>query len=222
MTQAFLIVFLLVQAANAVYLAAGYAVARLVGAQVLEVGFGFGKTLFKLGIVSVKMVPGGGFVRMYDSSEGNSPPVPRTGTAYNELPRLSRVAAVLAGSTALVAFAVALRGSAGWHSVRSGFTQILHGTFAPATEGAGLVTQLATTQQTRGTLTLFAIICAKFAAYNLLPLPPISGGQALVILLRPRGHFGDLLESKLQVVGVWLICALMVSWLAAIYFAVRA
>jgi membrane-associated protease RseP (regulator of RpoE activity) len=196
--------------ASYIHVLAMFAGARLLGVRVILVSLGFGPQLFAIGRVSVRLIPAGGFVRMHDNRED---PVDQRPDAYDEQPRLVRVLLNLSGCAALVGLVVAMRGGQGWQSFLHGFEQILAGVISPPDTGVGLVDGYVLRVDAGGFLAAFSILTAKIAAFNLLPVPILNGGQALQELLLPRSWISEATDMRLKQVGLTLLCILCAVWL---------
>jgi hypothetical protein len=60
------------------------------------------------------------------------------------------------------------------------------------------------------------VLAAKLAAVNLLPLPLLNGGQALLTLVTRDLRETPAWQRKLTAVFVWVWLVLIASWLSAI------
>jgi Zn-dependent protease len=120
----------------------------------------------------------------------------------------------------LVLLATAMRGATGWTSFVNGFGQVIGGALDPAGCGAELVRGYRTFADSHGIVPTLGVIFAKIGAFNLLPIPKLAGGLTLIELIRPpRSPSFDRAVERLWHVLIWLVLAMMASWLFAIYTA---
>lgn len=75
-----------------------------------------------------------------------------------------------------------------------------------------------------GFVAALGVLLAKLAAANLLPIPIVGGGAALIELLLPdsRPDIRDKIRVGLQHAGLVAVLALTLPWLYAIVLAVMA
>lgn len=176
------------------------------------------------------MLPLGGAVTLKDTRSTDVPedvpadlPADYFDDAFNHKPRAVQVLLPLAGAASLVLVALVLHPGSGLASVGHGFVQIVAGGLSPLGTAHGLLDGARAFAAQQGFVPLLGMVAAKLAALNLLPLPAMNGGQALLALMER-----DLHEDtspwlrKLTEWGLWLSVALALSWLVAIgFFLVR-
>jgi len=205
--------------ANVAFVGATFAVARQLDLHIIEMKLGL-LTVLRRGKLRMGAVPLGASVR-FPSAHENQGEYP-DGQLFENKPRYVRTAIMLTGPAGMLVAALALRGATGWHSFVRAFEQIVMGALAPSSRGAELVTGYLHLVSTEGAVTAIGALLAKFAACNLLPLPIMAGGNALIQFLSAPGK--GLSESTwytVQKVGLVILLALMLSWFWAIYTAVR-
>lgn len=181
-----------------------------------QVVIGWGPALFSFGRWTLKLLPFGGFVKVRDTRD--EPPHEwqelAPADAINGRSRTVQAAILLSGPVALVLLAVAVRGADGLWSTAAGFTQILRGAL-DHDYAHELFDKLGETAQ-HGLLPVFAITAAKIAAFNLLPLPALNGGQALIAFVCGPSLTRPPWLVRLQTLGVWLTIFLGLLWLVAV------
>lgn len=155
--------------------------------------------------VSVGCIPYGAALRLPDSEEGLETDEPE----YEALPASSQaLLELLPVLLVLGAAAVVLReGMLG--QVLSGLVQIPAGAWAPRTEGVRLVQAWMALPPLVGV----AVLQAKLAALNLLPLPSSAVGRLVLARLGRRG------AGWVTLAGAFLGLALSASWLFALMLA---
>lgn len=192
--------------------------ARLLGITVREVSLGFGPTLLSTGIFRLRALPFGGAVVLKNTLTDTKPhdAAPDwADDAFDTQPRAVRVLLPLSGIAALIAVAFALRPDAAWGSIVNGFAQIVTGALSPLSTAQHLLGG-ATHAGSLGFAALLGMLAAKFAALNLLPLPTMGGGQALLALLDPCPHDQPRWKELLLQWSAWLAIALGAAWIVAI------
>lgn len=194
--------------------------ATVAGVAIHEIRYGFGPVLLRFGRYRVAMLPLGGFVKMKDSREQQSVSE-ATHDAYNCQPRWKQALIPLGGSAALLLLALLLLGDDGWRAFLDGFFQVLAGAAAPLSEAQRLLGTFADYLRARPFLDVLGLCAAKMAAVNLLPVPILNGGAAILALL----GFNDAGERKtaaIQMTGLLALGALWLSWtIAVVIFLLR-
>jgi membrane-associated protease RseP (regulator of RpoE activity) len=121
---------------------------------------------------------------------------------------------VLSGPLAMLLFAaVLLKGSVAISEFGSGFFQIVSGTIEPLQRG----TPLAGAFFGRASESLVVgagLLAAKFAAFNLLPIPPLAGGRLLTEL--PGVGRKVSMSQWFTLLGAALSFVIMGCWLVAL------
>lgn len=204
----------------AAYLLGTMAVATLLRIRVWGLHFGIGPVLAQRSwrhlVLALRPLPIAGHVRFdppeeesADAHQRIAPP----GRSFALATRLERTLLYLAGPAALVAVAsVVLGPDIAIISFRRGFGQILAGALDPLTTGPAHLRALGNLVFNSSFTTCLAVVAAKMAALNLLPIPPLNGFQALHALLF-RSHEG------VWLLWVWNMGALLVLLIVASYTA---
>lgn len=202
-----------------IHLFAMAALGRWCGITVRAISLGFGPRLLSLGIFHLHAVPLGGSVQFKDTREEGVPldkPPGYFDDAFNHKPRAVQVLIPLAGVAALIAVALVLRQGAAMPSLVHGFAQFLTGALDPLATGRQLVGGARDFAGQHAFLPLLGVLAAKLAAVNLLPLPLLNGGQALLTLVTRDLRETPAWQRKLTAVFVWVWLVLIASWLSAI------
>ncbi|MGJ7608407.1 site-2 protease family protein [Variovorax sp. LT1R20] len=200
------------------------ALGHWLGIAVRRVSLGFGPVLFSLGIFQLRVLPFGGAVTFKDTrSEDTTDEAPvehgHVDDAFNHKPRAVQVLLPLAGAASLALVALLLHPDSALASVGHGFVQIVAGGLSPLGTAQGLIDGARAFAAQQGFVPLVGMVAAKLAAFNLLPLPAMNGGQALLALLKRDLHEdASPLRQRLTEWGLWLCVALALSWLVAIGF----
>jgi len=113
----------------------------------------------------------------------------------------------------LVVAGVCLRVDVAMSAFGSGFSQIILGAIAPFERGAPLVAGFFD-QVNESLLVGGGLFAAKFAAFNLLPIPPLTGGRLLTEI--PRNHLKGAVWMWCNVLGAVVSFMIMLCWLAAL------
>jgi len=214
-----IVLYVALLVANVAFVGATFTVARQLDLHIIEMKLGL-LTVFRRGRLRMGAVPLGASVRFPNvhENEGEYPEA----QLFENKPRHVRTAIALAGPAGMLVAALVLRGTTGWHSFVRAFEQIVMGALAPSSRGAELVTGYLHLVTTEGAMTAIGALLAKFAAYNLFPLPIVAGGNAVIQLLSAPGKgCSEATWLTLQKVGLVILLALTLSWLWAIYTAVR-
>jgi len=208
-----------------IHLLAMAAAARCCGIAVREVSLGLGPRLLSLGVFHLYAIPLSGSVRLKDTREEGVPldkPAGYLDDAFNHKPRAVQVLIPLTGPMALIVVALALRQWAALPSLVHGFAQFLAGALDPLSTGRQLVGGARAFAEQHTFPALLGMLAAKLAAMNLLPLPLLNGGQALLALITRDFSETPAWQQKLAVGSMWVWLALIASWLAAILSYVEA
>ncbi|MEO0520105.1 MAG: site-2 protease family protein [Cyanobacteria bacterium P01_A01_bin.116] len=182
----------------------------LCGVTIKRISFGLGPVLFKVGIVTVSPLLTGGSVTALDSRVESiyETDLPQ---AFNHQPMWVQVWVPLSGVFGLGAIAYLLLGTAAVPTFLSGFEQIIRGALSPFEVAQG---QLRSVQQfVAGSdfLVVLGATASKLAAFNLLPLPGLNGGQALINLVK-MGQPEVAWEASLVQWLVWTGLLIGASW----------
>jgi membrane-associated protease RseP (regulator of RpoE activity) len=189
---------------------------KALGAEVEEISLFGGPTIARIRLGGtlwvVNLVPGLGThvkFRVKGSDELSK--------GFNDLHPLHRILVIATGSLALVAVALACLGPmGGTRSIWHGFREVVRGGLAPVVTGAPLVRSLLQLIRVSPSSTSLGIVAAKMAAFNLLPLLPLDGGQILWNLAQWRARFSDRIAIGVTYVGLLAILILSCGWLYAI------
>lgn len=197
---------------------------RWLGIAIREVSFGMGPALLSAGVFRLRALPLGGSV-VFKDTQTEAPPsgaidididVDKWAVdAFDHQPRAVRVLLPLCGVAALAAVAFALHPASAGASVAHGFAQWVSGALAPSSTALRLI-EGATRVASLGFTPLLGMLAAKLTALNLLPLPSMAGGQALLALLDPSPREMPRWKASLLQGSVWLLLALALSWAAAV------
>lgn len=189
------------------------------GIELREVSFGVGKALFTRGKVTVRLLPFSGYAKFADTTET---PEADPATAFNHKPAIVRVAVLLMGCGSLILLAAMVPAVAGVSEVTAGFRQVIVGAFGPTSTAQGYIQALLDRSMSQGFMVVLGVLAAKMAAVNLLPLPFLNGGQALLALVPTDPNVVPDWQLKLMHISFLPFIALLASWLYAIcFFATR-
>lgn len=185
------------------------------GVELREVSFGVGKALFTRGIVTIRLLPISGYAKFADTRE-----TPETDPAvsFNHKPALVRAVIPLMGCVALVLVAAMIPVGAGVAEVTEGFRQVIVGAFSPTSTAQGYIQVLHDRSLSQGFVVVLGVLAAKMAAFNLLPLPPLNGGQALLAFVPGDPNVEPGWQRSIMQWVLFPLIALLGSWLYAICF----
>ncbi|MES2638358.1 MAG: site-2 protease family protein [Myxococcota bacterium] len=188
-------------AAVPVHLLASAAAGRLAGARVDEIAVFLGASLpIRAANPRVRLgwLPGG-WVRFA------APPDAPEADPLDQLPRGAGFAVALAGPAAVLGLSACLLGPAeALLTAGAVFEQIAYGLDPQRVAGA-----LRAWEGLRESpVTLAGVVLAKVAGFNLLPLPTLAGGHALLALLRPPVP----VRVALTVLGMTALLVLGAGW----------
>lgn len=213
---------------------------RALGVALDELSFGLGPRLFRLGRVSIRLLPVGGAVRFQtagatipadDTMPANvdmradvATPTPVTMSAdeadvdpqhLEAQPLWAQLFIGASGCLALIALACALLGGmAGVKALAGGFTNIISGALSPLHTAQALLARVDAAAHGLPLPTLLGLTAATTAALNLLPLPGANGGYLLGALGKSAGlckHW----PASLTQISLLAYVALAASWLVA-------
>ncbi|MBU6952240.1 site-2 protease family protein [Hahella sp. HN01] len=161
--------------------------ARAFGVKVREISIGSGPLLLQTGIVSIRAILLTGYVKLKDTREerGEGDDVKPAPDAYDCQPTWIRAVIPLSGCFFVLAFALGVYED-GWRSFGAAFAQIFLGAFSPLSVAQEYLREGAVFAANNNFILLFALVATKLSACNLLPLPHMNGGQALMALRQPR------------------------------------
>lgn len=201
-------------------------VARLIGAEIELVGFFVGPVVARFRVAGIpiewKAVPfPGGYVKMRGQEDDEDPaepvcvdmPAQELGMRWVDLGRLTRVLIHATGCYVSIIIAMACLGpSHGLSSVYHGFHQILIGAVSPLPVRNALVRSMFDLLRNHPFPVAFGVIAAKNAAFNLIPLPPLSGGAIIIEVFRTRRKTYDRISEYAAFVGVIGSLLLALLW----------
>lgn len=194
-----------------VHIAAMSAMAMLFGVRLRQVSFGFGKKLVMHGLLTIRAVPLGGYVRFKNTGDYEYADVDSVG-AFNHKSKLVQALIPLAGSGALLLIAMLIQPTTAIAELLEGFRQIVVGAFAPGSTAQQNIDATYTLAARAGFVGLVGLLAAKFAAFNLLPFPWTNGGQALLALLRADGTRTPAWQERIVPIAMWPFVAIVGSW----------
>lgn len=190
----------------------------LLGGTLKQVSLGFGPTVRRFRVrgaeVLLKLLPLGGYVQFWRSDD--DPAAPPGVVHFDRLPGYRRALAQLAGPLALLAAAAAFARSSPWIPAVNGARDLLRGALSPASTGADLVAEAVLAVRATPPCAFLGLLFAKLAAWNLLPLPSLNGGAALLDLTVPSGERGNRARAIAAAAGVVVSLAAFVAWIVAI------
>jgi len=185
------------------------AAGRLIGAPLDQIKLFSGPRLIriKMGNASlcVHAVPIGGCVKFQDDLVGVHP--------------LKQVFIVISGCLGLFVAAIFVLGvSEALEQFASGFYQIVAGALAPSTRGAKLISAAYEFLKANAFLLCLGSVAAKLAAGNLLPVPALNGGDAVLYLVNWFMPLASETRERIRLVGSIFVAMLGICWLVAFYF----
>lgn len=161
-------------------------VGRAVGARLHQVSFGWGPVLFRGQGLLVRALPGMASARFSHSVEDGLPEA----DWHLALDRRSvpvQWLVTLSGCALLLGLAIALQGRAAVDAFMALPAQLLAGAVSPFGDAQAVLREADHAVRSSSLAVLLALMAAKVAALNLLPLPMLNGGAALAALGRRLG-----------------------------------
>jgi hypothetical protein len=137
------------------------------------------------------------------------------GRCFGDLPALLRLVVVAAGPLAVVGGGVLVLGPEGFASFVHGFEQVVAGAASPFGHAQALLGRYWQAAGAAPVATGVALV-AKLMALQLLPLPPLPGGNALLQGLRGRRPSLPPVAMTLTGVGLLAVLALLLGWALAL------
>ena len=208
---ALLLLLVAIALATAVHLAGMVAAALLLRVPVKTVSFGVGPTLGTLGpgraSLLVKLVPLAGSVN-FAAPEDDL----RGARAFDDRGRLQKIAIAVSGCAACVIVACVVLGpQAALREAAASWGEF----FRVVTAFPGATAQwtpILEALRGNGLVVVFALVCAKVGGLNLLPLAPLNGADALMLLLGKRYDNSAFASGYLKM-SVLLLMVVVVLWL---------
>ena len=186
-------------------------VAKSFGVILREVSLGYGPKLLSIGIFKIRVLPLGGSVVMKSTRDDE----PGDGHgAFELMPVWKQFLLPLSGSLGVLALALLITPDVGRDAFGSAFSEMWRGAFSPASVAQDYLARLEVFSQESSFIVLFALISTKFCAFNLLPIPPMNGGYALLAIGRKLG-LKERAEIALTYIGFIPVIFLWLGWLAA-------
>lgn len=212
----FFLLLLVVQVAHLVAMAV---VGTWVGGRVKMVRLGFGPELFRFAVfgfdVGLGPLPFGGYVQFWRAADEEERLEGMT--YFDELPGALRALVQLSGPICLFLLACVGTLSFAWRPVYAGFSDYVLGALSPRTLGASLLNEALAAIRTAPALPLFGLVCAKLAAWNVLPVPPLNGGSAILDLCLPNDEGGQRIAMTLSAVGMFVLLVATIAWCVAFW-----
>jgi hypothetical protein len=161
--------------------------------------------------LQIGCIPLGGCVQFAKRNEGDIQTDSTLGDRLNfqqDLPRWRQTLLTVSGPITVLIVAMVLLGpSEAALSFGRGFGQLVEGCLSPRAKATEWLRSYFGLWQTHQFTLATGILAAKMAMLNLLPLPPMAGGQAVMSLFAPRVFPLSLLYWSLLVVyvimGIW-------------------
>jgi membrane-associated protease RseP (regulator of RpoE activity) len=195
-----------------VHLMSMAAAGRLSGASVERIGLFIGPRVWQVEVREVvfelRLIPLGGYVKFGDD--------------FQKLHPVKRIFTALCGCLALILLAAVVFGAPeALQKVVRGFSQIISGALSPRAVGAALLYALYEFVRDNPLAASVGLVASKMAAANLLPLPVMNGGDALLMLLNWMRPMPVNVRERLQQLGFVVLLIILACWLVAHYFFVR-
>lgn len=196
-------------------------VAQKLDIAVVTISFGVGKAFYTVGKVRFGVVPYGGYVRFEDTRDDESMPLKKptftvdANGAWDKQPVFKRIVVLLSGVMTLVIIGLVVLQSDGAEAFKSAFAQILVGAVQPFSEGVAMLHSGMAFATDHSVIALAALLSLKIAAYNLLPLPLLNGGQVLILLLSKLWPSIES-NSTLPQIGITIALGLSFGWILAL------
>ena len=190
---------------------------ELMGAPVKKLKIGFMLRLFHfyLGrrLIEFRLLPIAGNV-IFDGPEKESDRFYQP-NSVDVLPAARRIIIAASGCLGLVLASLLLSGSSGLHAFFIGFIQIIKGALSPFNTAHTYLNSFYQYSQVHSFSAIFAIVAAKVAAINLLPMPGSNGWSILMFALRGNKVMPTKFERSCDT-GVLISLLIYIGWLVAI------
>lgn len=115
----------------------------------------------------------------------------------------------------LIGMSMLVGGVENWHAFLRGFGQFIVATCSPLSSAQDLIKSGAAYLESNGLIAGLGILSAKIAAFNLLPLPTLNGGDALMALLQVE-KWNERWVNRLRMTGMMAILGIFASNLLAL------
>lgn len=168
--------------------------------------------------LSLKAVPTGGYVQYHEPDPIQAPPVIQRdhGRYFRQLSPAARIAISLSGCLALLLIAFAMIGDEAFNVGFAVWAQFLLGAFGPFSTAQTYLADLSDFIQTAPAQLLIAVVFAKVAALNLLPVGALNGGIFLQVFLEE--YFSEAAVERYFQLSLLVLLPLWLSWLVAIFY----
>ena len=173
--------FLSLSIAVFLHLLAMAVTARMFGVSIVEFSYGVGPKIGQINNIIIKLIPISGHVKMLDSREQDLAEH-ELQFAYDHTSRFVRSFIIISGCIFLILIAFILIGSDAFYSLLDGFRQIVTGILSPTETAQVYIENIGKFIYSSSFLAIFSMTATKIAAVNLLPIPILNGGQALLEL----------------------------------------
>jgi len=180
------------------------------GLPIEQMAFGVGKRWLRTNIASIPISFGvlfiGGYVKFSDDVQSIG---------------WRRCALELSGCAALLALAAAIMGRHAPFDVLGFWQQLLVGALSPFTRAQTVLVDLGGYLSELDQVSILAAVSFGATAFNLLPLPILNGGNAVMYLVSSTLY--PLTERSMEWlfrVGLLIFCLVVGSWLLALLFLV--
>jgi membrane-associated protease RseP (regulator of RpoE activity) len=187
------------------------------GARLKEVSVGLGPVIKSIPsgnmLWKLRLLPLNGHLQFWQRDSEQE--LPENIRLYDELPGYQRALTQLSGPVGILLLGSLLAGSWLGKSALDGALDMVRGAWGPTTVGPTLIASIVKALETLTFSALLGQIFAKFAAWNLLPLPPLNGGAALLDLVVPNSKRGVTIRTRIALVSSLLMMVGFVAWVVA-------
>jgi len=175
------------------------------GVKITEICYGTGPKLVSFGKITIRLIPISGYARMLDSRE-NHLEEHELQFAYNLKPSFVRAFIMVSGSISLILIAELLIGKQAFDYFTNAFGQITRFILSPTQDAQVYIQKILDFTETSSIITIFSITLTKIAAINLLPIPALNGGSALLELINlNKKHRLFILKAGISVILLMLL-----------------
>lgn len=166
-------------------------------------------------VVRIGSIPISGSVHFWEDERQEKP----SEKGWRVLPLGWKLALRLSGPLAVfLVSSICLGSLEAGRSLATGFSQVVMGGLSALSEGPAMIEKLAVICRT-DVVTALGVLCAKYTAFSLLPIPPANGGM---ILLAPfqtwleKSKKAERCYAAVCLIGFFFVCALLIGWSIAI------